>query len=109
MNTYLIEIKEKSDKFNTIGVLTNLLKVYMKDGVINHFRVTELTAQKNGGAEPSASDNNQMVAALWELVSSVEARDVGYSFQNSDWVPVNVERLNFAVEKYMQSYAKLHH
>ena len=47
MNTYLIEIKEKSDNFETIGVLTNLLKVYMKDGVINHFRVTELTAQKN--------------------------------------------------------------
>ena len=52
--------------------------------------------------EKFTSHNKQMVAALWAAICSDSVKKIGYDAQESEWVPLNIERLNAAWEKVMQ-------
>jgi len=56
----------------------------------------------------NTSTNKQMVAALWDAICSDSVKKVGYDASESEWVPLNIERLNAAWKKVNESSAHHH-
>ena len=62
----------------------------------------------NTGGSANTSTNKQMVAALWDAICSDSVKKVGYDASESEWVPLNIERLNAAWKKVNESSAHHH-